>query len=90
MEYPDKASNIFPRSPQEAGSRNTQTPGTSTPQSAHKLQTINGNAVNGLLRFGELESGSNASSATSLIKLVDYRYARFVFDENTSTFRMLK
>lgn len=51
---------------------------------------MNGNLENGLLRFGDLESGSNASNAASLIRLVDYRYARFVFDENTSTFRMLK
>ncbi|KAF8313138.1 Ca-transporting ATPase [Clavulina sp. PMI_390] len=87
--YPGDPKMIFPRSAAD-GSRGSHTPGAATPRSGHKLQTLNGHGSNGNQVMDDLERGPSSSNHTSIVRMVDYRYARFVFNENTSKFRMLR
>lgn len=89
--YPDKTSSIFPRSTQDVSSRSSHTPGNATPRSAHRLSLLNGIADPVHLGVHDLERGaSSLSSPSGVLRYVDYRYARFVFDDAAGKFKMLR
>ena len=90
VEYPDKISTIFPPKTPNLSSQKSSPQGSSTPQSAHRLETLGGGrTLNGYLHPNGLFDATSTSTSRTL-RLVDYRYARFVYDVNTSTFRILR
>lgn len=102
--YPYPLSTVFLPStspPTPLSKRTAITPGESTPSSLKQPESLNGQALARTLGphgngngngngHGSIASGSSPPDRVNGLRLVDFRYARFVLEHGTGLFKMLR